>query len=90
MLIIQQYPIESNQALDITFNESGWFNATEVAKSFGKAVYEWMRLSETERYLKALESKYGKIPYLKTKRGKSGGDVASPKTSHTFCSMAKY
>lgn len=73
MLIIQQYPTESNQALDITFNESGWFNATEAAKKFGKRPTDWLRLPETEKYLAALckRSEVRKSHFTKTLKGNS-------------------
>ena len=51
------------------YTSDGWFNATEAAAKFGKAPYEWQRLPETVAYISRLERKYGKIPYLKTKRG---------------------
>lgn len=56
-----------------SFNEKGWFNATQAASRFGKQVHEWLRLPDTEKYMTALQAKYGKIPYLRTKRGNNGG-----------------
>lgn len=60
---------------DIQFTEDGWFNATEVAASFGKETYEWLRLPETERYIAALCKKYeaGKSRFVKTRKGGAGG-----------------
>ena len=62
----------------------GWFNATEAAAKFGKAPYEWQRLPETVAYISGLERKYGKIPYLKTKRGSGGGTWLHPKLAVMF------
>lgn len=68
-----------------SFNLDGWFNATEAAKRFGKAPNEWMRLPDTIKYIAALERKYGKIPYLKTKRGAHGGGTwLNPKLAVRF------
>ncbi len=66
------------------FNPDGWFNATLAAERFGKSPYEWQRLPETVRYMQALESKYGEIPYLKTKRGNAGGTWLHPKLAVRF------
>ena len=68
----------------IQFNHDGWFNATEAAAKFGKAPNEWMRLPTTFEYLSALERKYGKIPYLKTKKGQGGGTWLHPKLAVAF------
>lgn len=86
MLIIQQYPTESNQALDITFNESGWFNATEVAKKFGKRLDHWLKTEDTKQYLQALAeiSNTSEKGYLKTKRGNSGGTWFHPDLAVPF------
>lgn len=66
------------------FNDSGWFNATYAADIFGKDVYEWTRLPSTIEYISALENKYGNIPYLEAKRGRSGGTWLHPKLAVTF------
>ena len=68
----------------VSFTEEAWFNATAVAERFGKTPYEWIRLPTTVEYLAALERKYGKIPYLKTKRGASGGTWLHPKLAVRF------
>ena len=68
----------------ICYNSDGWFNATEAAAKFGKAPYEWQRLPETAAYIAGLERKYGKIPYLKTKRGSGGGTWLHPKLAVMF------
>lgn len=68
----------------IGYTSDGWFNATEAAAKFGKAPYEWQRLPETVAYISGLERKYGKIPYLKTKRGSGGGTWLHPKLAVMF------
>lgn len=68
----------------VCYTSDGWFNATETAAKFGKAPYEWQRLPETVAYISGLERKYGKIPYLKTKRGSGGGTWLHPKLAVMF------
>lgn len=71
----------------ISFNQYGWFNATEVAKLHDKDVFEWTRLPSTISYIKALESTYGKIPYVKTSKARSdrgGGTWMHPKLAIVF------
>lgn len=69
---------------ELNFNEHGWFNATQAANKFNKSVHEWVRLPDTQKYLEALMRKYGKIPYLKTKRGNNGGTWLHPKLAVRF------
>ncbi len=69
---------------EISFSEQGWFNATQAASKFNKLVHEWIRLPDTQKYLDALIRKYGKIPYLKTKRGNNGGTWLHPKLAVRF------
>lgn len=38
----------------ISFGEEGWFNATEAAAHFGKEPNEWLRLEETQAYIRDL------------------------------------
>jgi hypothetical protein len=71
-----------NHAID--YQADGWFNATQAAAKFGKNPYEWSRLPETVAYIAALERKYGKIPYLKSKRGSAGGTWLHPKLAVNF------
>ena len=68
----------------VTFTENAWFNATEVAKRFGKNPHEWLRLPANIEYLNALGRKYGNIPYFKTRRGQNGGTWLHPKLGVTF------
>lgn len=68
----------------VRFNSSGWINATEAAKRFGKLPHEWLRLPETVAYLDALV-KCGIIPQLvRTQRGRNGGTWLHPKLAVVF------
>ena len=78
-IIVSEY-----EGTPVSFSEEGWFNATIIAERFGKEPKEWVRLPSTQEYLKALESKGGKIPYLKTKRGNAGGTWLHPKLGVRF------
>lgn len=68
----------------IAYQGDGWFNATQAAAKFGKSPYEWQRLPDTVAYVSALERKYGKIPYSKSKRGAGGGTWLHPKLAVRF------
>jgi len=78
-LITSQY-----NGKELSFNEQGWFNATQAAHKFNKSVHDWVRLPDTQKYMDALKRKYGKIPYLKTKRGNNGGTWLHPKLAVRF------
>lgn len=45
--------------IHVSFTTDAWFNATEVAKRFGKRPVDWLRLDETQSYLKALSAALG-------------------------------
>ena len=68
----------------IAYQGDGWFNATQAAAKFGKSPHEWQRLPDTVAYIAALERKYGKIPYSKSKRGGNGGTWLHPKLAIRF------
>lgn len=81
--------------LAVTFNERGWFNATEVAERFGRRPNDWLATDETKVYLIALEEILntspagnlicaGQSPLIVTKRGKSGGTWLHPKLAVAF------
>lgn len=76
--------VSNYQGLDVSFSEDGWFNATAAAERFGKRPNDWLLLPSTQEYLAALERKYQKIPYLKTKRGNNGGTWLHPKLAVRF------
>lgn len=70
--------------MPVDFTTEAWFNATAVAKRFGKLPNEWLRLPETVGYLEGLERKYGKIPHFKTSRGRGGGTWMHPRLGVAF------
>ncbi len=53
----------------ITYQDDGWFNATEAAAKYGRRPNDWLALPATKEYIAALDRKYQKIPYFKSKRG---------------------
>ncbi len=70
------------KALTLTFNNApihatrdAWFNATDMAKVFGKRPNEWLRLPETQEYINALtrNDNTGLSRIIKIKKGKNGG-----------------
>lgn len=74
------------EATPITFNDDGWFNATEAAKAFDKETAQWLRLPSTTEYMGALAAS---IPVeitglVKSKRGQSGGTWLHPKLGVAF------
>lgn len=72
------------QGLKVSFTDDGWFNATQAAARFEKEPAQWMRLPGTLAYLNALQRKYGKNTYLKTRRGAAGGTWLHPKLAVAF------
>ena len=72
-LITSQY-----DGQELSFNEQGWFNATQAAKPFDKRPNDWLNLAETKSYIQAL-CEYMAISepksLIKTKRG--GNTVTS-------------
>ncbi|TXH43714.1 MAG: KilA-N domain-containing protein [Desulfurellales bacterium] len=40
--------------LAVSFNETGWFNATQAAEKFGKEPFDWLRQRDTVEYIAAL------------------------------------
>ena len=74
-LIISQY-----NGQPLSFNENGWFNATEAAKRFNKRPNDWINLPDTQRYIEALVKRQkqksdtglsGITNFIKTKKGNS-------------------
>lgn len=81
-LVIADY-----HGIAVTFRDDGWFNASAVAKHYGKEPHEWIRSPDTARYVEALERTYGKIPYVKTSRARAdrgGGTWLHPKLAVAF------
>lgn len=56
---------------EVQFDVEAWFNATSAAERFGKRPIDWLRLSETEKYLDAMcrNFKVGKSHFVRTRRG---------------------
>jgi hypothetical protein len=50
----QLIPASYNDAITISFTSTAWFNATTVAKNFGKRPIEWLRLDSTIEYINNL------------------------------------
>jgi hypothetical protein len=70
----------------ITFNDDGFFNATEAAKVFGKLPNDWLLLDETCAYVAELEKAnagQNRI-WIVTKRGQHGGTWLHPKLGVAF------
>lgn len=70
----------------VTYNNEGWFNATEAAAKFGRRVDKWAGTKETQAYIDALceMSNTPKKGYLKTVRGANGGTWLHPKLAVMF------
>lgn len=58
------------QGQAITYQDDGWFNATQAAAKWGKAPAEWLRLPSTTEYIKAVVKHNPSMG--KTHRSKSG------------------
>lgn len=65
---------------ELSFNEQGWFNATQAAKKFGKRPNDWINLPDTQRYIEALIKREkqkidtglsGITNFIKTQKGNS-------------------
>lgn len=77
------------QGHTITYQEDGWFNATEAAAKFGKRPVDWLRLPDTDSYIGALcrQLRSEKISLLKVIRGgrnHSDGTWLHPKLAVPF------
>lgn len=55
-MIIKTYEHEG-QTLNVLFTKNGFFNATAVAKTFGKKPADWLNNSSTKDYIKAISRK---------------------------------
>ncbi len=87
---MQVLKFEFDQQL-YSFNQDGWFNATEAAKRFNKEAFEWLRLPATKSYMKALATALGLEPgksrfeLVRTQRGgRSPGTWLHPKMAVAF------
>lgn len=50
------------QGQPVRFNTDGWINATAAASMFGQQPRDWLRLHETEAYMRALAGHLG-LPF---------------------------
>lgn len=89
--------IKRFEDINVFFMEDGWFNATSVAKKFGKEPYAWLRLDSTKAYIEELLLELSNtrnhgierqvIDVVQVKRGKpenGGGTWLHPELSVEF------
>jgi hypothetical protein len=60
---------------DLIAKDELWFNATEIAKAYGKQPSDYLRLDNTKKYIDAVSFKYGISPnkIVDVRQGKYGG-----------------
>jgi hypothetical protein len=80
-LITREY-----SGITLSFQNDGWFNATQAAERFGRRVDVWAKSQDTKDYIAALceVSNTTEKGYLKTKRGAGGGTWLHPKLAVHF------
>ncbi len=69
------------QGLTVSFDESGWFNATVAAVHYGKRVDHYLVNADTREYIDALcnvEITRKSGDFIRTQRGKNGGTWFHP------------
>ena len=69
------------QGLTVSFDESGWFNATVAAAHYGKRVDHYLVNADTREYIDALcnvEITRKSGDFIRTQRGKNGGTWFHP------------
>lgn len=79
-------PIEY-EGRPVDFSAEGWINATKVAKRFGRLPNEWLRLNETQSYMRALAAAVNAGEprnLIQTVRGRNGGTWLHPKLAVHF------
>lgn len=86
---ISNHVIREYQGHPITYQDHGWFNATEAAAKFGKRPIDWINLPSTDNYIGALcrQLRSEKISLLKVIRGgrnNSDGTWLHPKLAVPF------
>lgn len=75
------------QGAAVSFDESGWFNATDAAARYGKRPNDWLSLDSTKDYLTALSDVCNTGNpgiYMATRRGKNGGTWMAPELAVPF------
>ena len=84
-----------SDTLSVDFTDEAWFNATEIAKNFGKKTNEWLRLDSTKEYISCLEQMLPKREnpasiknqFVRTEKGGNNGGGCSwfhPKIAIAF------
>lgn len=78
--------IRNYQGSAVTYQDDGWFNATQAAAKFDRRVDVWLKTNDTREYIAALceISNTTEKRYLKTKRGSGGGTWLHPKLAVRF------
>lgn len=79
--------LQYNDQISVSFTNDAWFNATDIAKQYGKRPVDWLALESTKEYIANLCEifKCEESSLLKTQRGKSnGGSWFSPKLAVNF------
>jgi hypothetical protein len=79
--------LQYNDQIAVSFTNDAWFNATDVARQYGKRPVDWLALESTKEYIANLCEvfKCEESSLLKTQRGKSnGGSWFSPKLAVNF------
>lgn len=70
---------------ELSFNEQGWFNATQASNHFGKRPIDWLRLEETKNYISALCEHLGiSEPKSLIKSKRNSGTWLHPKLAVAF------
>lgn len=75
------------QGIPVSFTDEGWFNATAVAKRFGKRVDHWLQNAETREYIAALAAAIttrDSGEFIRTREGRNGGTWLHPKLAVAF------
>lgn len=90
----QLVSLQYNDQISVDFTNDVWFNATAVAKNFGKLPNEWLRLESTQDYIQKLTNfllrenpaiKNDEFSLLKTQRGRhNSGTWFHPKLAVAF------
>ncbi|MEG1281448.1 MAG: KilA-N domain-containing protein [Comamonas sp.] len=82
---------------EISIRDDGWFNATEVAKNFGRRLDHWLDTAETLEYIQALDQaltgcdseildtrKNGYVSASRARADRGGGTWLHPKLAVAF------
>lgn len=52
----QLVTLQYNDQFSVNFTSEAWFNATTVAKQYGKRPNDWLSLESTKEYIKCLHA----------------------------------